>query len=386
MTRSARHSSPPERTIKLRRLWLKAHRWIALGVGWLLALVGLIGALLIVAQPLDRWSHPQLFTAAPAIVDAVRPVPTLESIREQLVTTFGSKATFTLRPPRAADQTMWVIVRGESWSGAVYLNPVTGREQGRRGEYEGAVNLLFKFHSALLLQDTGKAILAWMALAYLVLFASGLVLWWPKRWPPALKIELRKGLFRGLFDLHRIGGVVIGGLIALSVATGTYLAWRSLGEYVTALSGAKAIKPPKVPKGEEGQAATMSLDDMVASAQAEFPDDRIGYIQIPADPVRPIRVRMRLADDPHPNGLTSVWLHPKTGAVLAANRWNELDPGARALSYVYPLHTGELGGIALEALTLIGGLSLGMLGLTGLYLWWRRRGTSVSQKRWSLRT
>lgn len=385
MTRIALPNSPPERTINLRRLWLKAHRWIALGVGWLLALVGLIGALLIVAQPLDRWSHPQLFTVAPATMDAIRPAPTLESIREQLVASFGSKATFTLRPPRAADQTMWVIVRGESWSGTVYLNPVTGREQGRRGEYEGAVNLLFKFHSALLLQDAGKAILAWIALAYLLLFASGLVLWWPKRWPPTLKIELRKGLFRGLFDLHRIGGVVIGGLIALSVATGTYLAWRPLGEYVTALSGAKAIKPPKVPKSEEGQAATMSLDDMVASAQAEFPDDPIGYIQIPADPARPIRVRLRLADDPHPNGLTSVWLHPKTGAVLAANRWNQLDPGARALSYVYPLHTGELGGIVLEALTLIGGLSLGMLGLTGLYLWWRRRGTSVSQKRSSLR-
>lgn len=386
MTHIASHNLPPERMINRRRLWLKAHRWIALSVGWLLALVGLIGALLIVAQPLDRWSHPQLFKVVPATMDAAHPAPTLESIREQLVTTFGDKASFTLRPPRAADQTMWVIVRGEPWSGTVYLNPATGKEQGRRGEYDGAVNLLFKFHSALLLQDTGKAILAWIALAYLFLFASGLVLWWPKRWPPSLKIELRKGSFRGLFDMHRIGGAVIGGLIALSVATGAYLAWRPFGEYVTTLSGAKAIKPPKIPKGDEGQAATMSLDDMVAQAQAVFPNDPVGYIQVPAEPTRPIRVRMRLADDPHPNGLTSVWLHPKTGAVLAAYRWNELDPGARALSFVYPLHTGELGGVVLEALTLIGGLALGSLGLTGIYVWWRRRGTGVPQNQRSLQT
>lgn len=381
MTRIVPHTLRPERTINLRRLWLKAHRWLALSIGWLLALVGLTGALLIVAQPLDRWGHPQLFTVAPTTMGAARPASTLESIRKQLVTSFGDKASFTLRPPRAANQTLWVIVRGEPWSGTVYLNPVTGSEQGRRGEYEGAVNLLFKFHSALLLQDTGKAILAWIALAYLFLFVSGLVLWWPKRWPPALKIEIRKGLFRGLFDMHRIGGAVIGGLIALSVATGTYLAWRPFGEYVTTLSGAKAIKPPKIPKGGEGQTAAISLDDLVARAQAEFPQDPIGYIQIPAEPTLPIRIRMRLADDPHPNGLTSVWLHPKTGAVLAANRWNELDPGARALSFVYPLHTGKLGGIVLEALTLIGGLSLGMLGLTGIYLWWRRRGTGAPQKR-----
>lgn len=93
---------------------------------------------------------------------------------------------------------------------------------------------------------------------------------------------------------------MIGGLIALSVVTGAYLAWRQLGEYVTALSGAKAIKTTKAPKGDEDQATTMPLDDMVARAQAEFPDDWIDNIQIPADPVRPIRIRMRLADDPHP--------------------------------------------------------------------------------------
>lgn len=362
--------SQPTRLLNLRRLWLKAHGWIALGVGWLLALVGLIGALLIVAQPLDRWSHPQFFKIERRAAAAA---PTLESIREQLIATFGSKASFTLRPPRDAEHTMWVIVRGGPWSGTVYLNPATGQEQGRRGEYEGIVNVLFKFHSALLLQDTGKAILAWIALSYLVLLISGLMLWWPKRWPPVLKIELRKGLLRGLFDMHRLGGAVFGLLIALSVASGAYMAWRPLSEFVTTLSGEKPIKPPKIPKGEARQTAALSLDELVAHAQARFPNDPIGYIHLPAEASRPIRVRLRLADDPHPNGLTSVWLHPQTGAVLALNRWNELDPGARFFSFVYPLHTGELGGVFLEAVTFISGLALGMLGISGIWLWWRRR-------------
>ncbi|WP_210235074.1 FAD-binding oxidoreductase, partial [Mesorhizobium sp. M2D.F.Ca.ET.233.01.1.1] len=34
-------------------------------------------------------------------------------------------------------------------------------------------------------------------------------------------------------------------------------------------------------------------------------------------------------DDPNPNGLTSVWLDPSTGRILAAQRWNALDLGAR---------------------------------------------------------
>jgi hypothetical protein len=38
--------------------------------------------------------------------------------------------------------------------------------------------------------------------------------------------------------------------------------------------------------------------------------------------------------------LTSVWLHPLSGEVLAVHRWSALDPGTRAYSFIYPLHIG----------------------------------------------
>ena len=40
-----------------RRLWLSCHRWIALGLGGILILSGLSGALLVVARPLDQWGN-----------------------------------------------------------------------------------------------------------------------------------------------------------------------------------------------------------------------------------------------------------------------------------------------------------------------------------------
>jgi len=355
----------------LRLVWLKVHRWIALSVGWVLALVGLMGAMLVVAQPLDRWAHPELFVALPTS-QAPAVAPSLESIRQRLAGEFGKEANVTFRPPRESDDTLWVIVRGP-WDGTVYINPASGREQGRRGETEGFLNVLFKMHSSLLLQDTGKALLAWIALSYLFMLVTGIILWWPVRWPPSFRIELRRGMLRGLFDLHRTGGAVMGLVIAVSVATGAYMAWRPLGEFVSTLAGSKLVKPPALPKGGVASDSRPTLDALVQQAQALFPGAPVGYVQVPAGSSRPVRVRLRLPDDPHPNGLTSVWLHPLTGQVVAVHRWDTLDTGAKAVSYVYPLHIGELGGPAQQVLTFASGITLCLLGFSGVWLWWRRR-------------
>jgi uncharacterized iron-regulated membrane protein len=50
-----------------------------------------------------------------------------------------------------------------------------------------------------------------------------------------------------------------------------------------------------------------------------------------------------------------------------------VDPGAAAVAVIYPLHTGELGGWLLETAVALGGLVLAGLGISGLWLWWKRR-------------
>jgi uncharacterized iron-regulated membrane protein len=358
-----------------RHLWIKAHRWLGLGCGWLLVLVGLSGALLIVARPLDRLSHSQFFIAQPAMTATGMQPSSLPWTPAQLRDRFGQDASLTLRPPRDPEQTLWVMVRSPAWNGTVYLNPANGDEQGRRGEYEGLLNLLFKFHSNLFLQDTGRAVLAWVALGYLGLFVSGIILWWPKNWRGVLtlfRLERGRGLRRTLFDLHRLAGTLCGVMIVISVVTGAYMAWRPLAVWVTTLSGNKAIAVPSLSQSAIQPQDAVSVGELARRAHARFPDSMVGYIQLPAGGDRPVRVRLRLPDDPHPNGASSIWLHPLSGEVLAVHRRDQLDPGARAFSVVYPLHTGELGGVLLELATFIGGLALGLLGISGLWLWWGR--------------
>ncbi|SSW62275.1 hypothetical protein AVE30378_00018 [Achromobacter veterisilvae] len=349
-----------------RRLWLFCHRWIALGLGGILILSGLTGALLAVARPLDQWLHPAYFVARHAPAQGAAP---LESLRSRLAAEFGADAAITFRPPRKAGETLQARVRG-AWSGIVFLDPATGEEQGRRGDDEGFVAALFSLHSALMLDKAGKAVLAWAALAYAGLCVSGLVVWWPRKWPPSLRMAFGKGALRALFDVHRNGGAVLALALAVSIATGAYLAWRPIGDWITYALGHTRVVAPALPPGG---GPIRPLDELAAAALAAQPGATIGYLLYTPRTDRPMAVRLRVPGDPHPNGRTTVWLDPRSAAVIAVHRWDELDPGARVNSVLYPLHTGELGGAVGEAIVALLGLALGALGISGIWLWWRRR-------------
>ena len=79
------------------------------------------------------------------------------------------------------------------------------------------------------IRDSGKAVLAWASLAYLLLMLSGLVLWWPRKWPPSLRMVFDKGALRALFDVHRNGGARLALALSVCIASGAYLAWRPIG-------------------------------------------------------------------------------------------------------------------------------------------------------------
>jgi uncharacterized iron-regulated membrane protein len=358
---------------KARKVWMWLHRWVGLTLGLLLAAAALLGSVMTVLRPLDEALHPELFRARSPEMQAVASGQPLQMLREKLGAEFGAKATLTIRPPREPGESMRVLVRSPGWDGTLYVDPASLVELGRRGEAEGVANFVFELHSELLLGDTGKAVLAFTALAYLALLVTGLVLWWPTtraQWRHAFKLKLDKGATRSLFDLHRFGGAVLGLLVAVGVASGAWMAYRPIGGWVNALVGDAAPKPPKVGK-DHGERLT--LDAIVAQARARWPEGTVGYVQIGVADTRPVRIRFKMPGDPHPNGLSSIWMHPVDGHVLGEQRLEQLDLAARSTAWIYPLHAGELFGTANRVVTGVVGIVLFGMGVTGTWLWWRRR-------------
>jgi hypothetical protein len=155
------------------------------------------------------------------------------------VAEFGPDTNFTLRPPREPDETLWVLVRGK-WEGTLYLDPATGAEQGRRGTHEGAYNLRSSCTAACCW--TARARASWRSWRWPTCSC------WSRAWCCGGRRAGRRrcasscdrGLLRGLFDLHRTGGAVLGLLIAVSVATGAYMAWRPLGNFISGAAWARS--------------------------------------------------------------------------------------------------------------------------------------------------
>ncbi len=86
---------------------------------------------------------------------------------------------------------------------------------------------------------------------------------------------------RALFDLHRVGGVLLGAwVLVVSVGTGGILAWRPATEWANRMAGQPRIEPPSAPASAKRPPA--SLDAIVAAAEAALPGGTIGSIQIPA--------------------------------------------------------------------------------------------------------
>lgn len=350
----------------MRRGWLLLHRWIGLTFGCILVFVAITGCLLVVVKPLDAALHPELFNSSGGVRAP------LQAVVSRLRAEFGPEAAFNVRIPADGRQSLQVAVSGP-WVGTVFVGAATAQELGRRAADEGVFNTLFELHSTLYAGDKGRATLASAALVYCLLLVSGLVLWWPRSWEHAFAVRRRLGSMVTLRDLHRAAGAALGLLVLVSVVTGAYMAWRPLSSWVTYLSGGQIAASPPLRTSSDSSAVTTTIDAAVQRAREHWPGARPSVVHVPARSVSAARVRMRLADDPHPIGMSTVWLDPVSGSVRQARRWSELEAGSRAFSIMYPLHSGSLFGLATLLVTFMAGIALAGFGCTGIWTWYQRR-------------
>lgn len=366
-----------------RRVLASLHRWLGLGIGALVAFVGLTGSTIVFHPEVDRWLNPELFFVQPAPRHAA-----LDTVVETARAAYpGKPPVFVLvRLPTAPDRSYSTLMKDgfrkdSSPFFEAFIAPDTGALLGGRAAEDRLFGILIGLHAHLLVGDhsAGETIVGFMGIALIVFCASGLYLWWPRRagFVAALSIRRTHGPYWFNYDLHKATGAIVALPLILSGLTGLFIVFP--GYLKPPLQ--KIIEAPPPPKGPQSrpaaQAATISADHALALAHAAVPQARATTIQMPNGAQGTFQVRLRHPDDTvqhYSNGTTVVHIDRYSGEVLELRHAAQRTLGSRLLyEWMFPTHTGEIAGRAGRWVMFFAGLAPSVLLGTGVFLWLRRR-------------
>jgi uncharacterized iron-regulated membrane protein len=185
----------------LRRALFQVHLWIGLALGLYIVMLSVTGSALVYRNELNRYfstPRPQFDADRPVLPAATLRARAEEAYPGHAITRMGDQ--ISRRNPTIE---IWLERDGERRERL--FDPYTGADLGdsiTRGEY--FVLWLARLHDELLFDRAGRYWNGVLSAVATVLFASGMVLWWPGvgRWRRSLGVHWRAGWRRVNWDLH----------------------------------------------------------------------------------------------------------------------------------------------------------------------------------------
>ncbi|EAQ81590.1 PepSY-associated TM helix domain-containing protein [Blastopirellula marina] len=357
---------------RLRKIWLKIHRWIGLTIGLLFVLTSLSGSFLAFHHEIDHWLNPEIFSTAEA----------------------GSFCTLTeviaaaeQKASQAARFVDWPTEEGGVWTvwfqagpkhapvfTHVYVDSHSGQVVGHRKRGEYLTSWIYLLHIQLLSGQTGATLVGLIGIALILSIASGIYLWWPlwkHSWRAAFALRDKS---RFTYDLHKLVGVIAAPILFVVAFTGVYLVFPQwIKPCVTWVLSETHVPAEKLRSQPQAGKATTNADQAVATAEGVFADDQLKRIHLPSksDGAYVIRVR-RAGEVRKSSGNSRIWIDQYDGEILAVRDWNESSAADIIFAWQFPLHNGEAFGAVGRWIVCLLGLTPAVLYVTGVLIWWKR--------------
>jgi len=358
---------------------VRIHSWLGLGIGAVFSLAGLTGSALVFDHRIDEWLNPDLL-----LHESQGTRVPLEAMVE--VASAGGRRVTSLHWPRvprgafvveAMDGTSAGSGAPEPWQ--IGIDPVEGRVLGERPASGHLISIVYDLHHTFLLGRPGEILLGILSVFMLASLITGLYLWWPRRrrLKQALRIKTDASPRRIAFDLHRTAGFYSFLVLTVLLITGFYLVFsgslKPVVDRVLPLTPVPAgLKAAEVRPGLD----RLSADEIVDQARTVFPRATVEFLHFPSGPEGVFHVAMRQPGEVRRSGaLSGVAIDPYNGSVLAKIDSREMTAGDILLAWQFPLHNGEVFGLAGRWVVFFSGLVPLILYGTGLSFWLRKRRT-----------
>jgi uncharacterized iron-regulated membrane protein len=364
-----------------RLIWLKVHLWLALSAGLFFVLIGLTGSISVYRETVDEFLNPQL-----VIDNAQGKQQSLDrimvSVRNAHPKRYGS---WTLEMPQSPHSmiTAWYDKPTETFFELyaplmVSVNPYTAEVVASRFWGQTVTTWLLDIHTQLLMNRFGWNTVGILGVLLSLSVCSGLYLWWPgyRNIIAAFKIDYRMGAIKLLFDVHRITGVFIAPVLLLLSLTGFLLSYPEILEKVVGSSGmAHGETGPSIASTATPNNHPMGLESAEFIARGTFPRTKLRRVTTPTGESGIYRINLRQpgeVNQRHP--FTTVWVDRWSGQVKDVRDPFRFTSGETALTWIWPLHTGEALGYKGRFIWFLAGPGLLFLYVSGVLRWLHRRG------------
>ena len=270
---------------------------------------------------------------------------------------------------------------------SVYLNPYTGAPTGQPS---GRAHKFFEetraWHRWIALGDAAKKktepLYDAANVLCLALVLSGPFLWWPKKWTQRHLRPItwfRGGLSAKArdFNWHNTIGLWTSIPLAIIVATGIVLSYKWANDLIYRATGTEFPKQAKAEPLPKGTPATWEgVDAWVARAQQRLPGWRTITVRNTPTKTLSVVVDAGTGGQPQKRGTLTV---DRTGAEVRWEPFENFNLGYKIRILARVFHTGEVGGMALQAFAGLVSLGGAVMVYTGIALTlrrfaaWRRR-------------
>lgn len=252
----------------------------------------------------------------------------------------------------------------------------------RRQRPDGAItgstlfDVAYDIHEGLLGGDTGAWIVGISGLLLMSNIILGLLLAWPgrrwARWRMALRPPPASRGAARLYGWHRAAGLWMAIPAFVTIGCGTALV------FYAGIENAIGIErhDPQAPALALGR-PTIAMRDAVASARRLYPHARLTRIDYPTRETPYYGVQFRQSGEAALIfGSTVAYVAATDGSIVGRVDPFTMSMRERALDLLYPVHTGEIGGLAGRIAIAFVGLWLGLMIILGFWLWRSRRPTA----------
>lgn len=359
--------------MKLRKVIFWLHLLAGTMAGSVILLMAVSGALLAFEPQIVEWSERELCAVPAPAVDA-KPVDLDTIVAEaRRAHPEGRPTLVTVRTePRSSVR----VAFGRE--GALYLDPYTGAALGTSSKIADVLHVVEDWHRWLGSREIGRPFTGVCNLAFLGMAISGVYLWWPRptRRGALKAVAVPSFRLRGRardFNWHNSIGIWCAPVLIVITLTGAVMSYQWANDLLYQLTGNVPPPPAGGPgAGAPGGSRQTNLAAVLARAKQQVPGWVAITLRLPQRPGAPIVAIVQKPPAWHPTPRSQLTLDASTAAVVSWEPFAAQKLGRRLRSWVRPLHTGEAGGLAGQALVGLASTGGAFLVYTGIALAWRR--------------